>query len=346
MLQAWLERQWWQPRVTLASTLLRPLSLLYQGLFWLDKTSAKPSKLPVPVVVVGNLVVGGAGKTPATIALVGALKARGFRPGVVSRGYGRDMQNKAERTTPIEISTDESNARLTGDEPLLIARRAQCPVFVGRERVAAARALLTAHPRVDVIVADDGLQHHALAHDAALIVIDERGFGNGLTLPAGPLRQPLPDALPRSSCVIYNAERASTRWPGDVAQRRIGSIQRLDDWRTSARATPLAETIAHLRAEGPVTMAAGIAVPQRFFAMVKQCGLVATARPLPDHDPWTQVDVAGDGPILVTEKDAVKILPRHPLASRMWVATLDFQLPESTVNTLVGLIGQHVPHDH
>jgi tetraacyldisaccharide 4'-kinase len=346
MLQAWLERQWWQPRVTLASTLLRPLGWLYQGLFWLDKSWAKPSKLPVPVVVVGNLVLGGAGKTPATIALVGALQAKGFKPGVVSRGYGRDMQTKAERITPLEISTDDSNARLTGDEPLLIARRAQCPVFVGRERVAAAQALLAAHPRVDVIVADDGLQHHALAHDAALIVIDERGFGNGLTLPAGPLRQPLPHALPRSSCVIYNAERASTRWPGAVAQRRIGSIQRLEDWRNSVHATPLAESIDCLQANGPVTMAAGIAVPQRFFSMVKQCGLVATAHPLADHDPWTQVVVPGDGAILVTEKDAVKILPKHPLASRVWVATLDFQLPESTVNTLVGLIGLPVPHDH
>jgi tetraacyldisaccharide-1-P 4'-kinase len=146
--------------------------------------------------------------------------------------------------------------------------------------------------------------------------------------------------------VVYNAQGPCTHWEGEVAQRRISSIQRLDDWRASKAApdpegtVPMDEVVAHLKSQGDITMAAGIAVPQRFFSMVVQCGLAAKALPLPDHDPWTHVEVAGAGPVLVTEKDAVKILPDHPLAPRVWVATLDFKLPETTVNTLVGWLGQ------
>ena len=176
----------WLRRGALACALW-PLSLLFRGLAAVRRGLfaagvSHAERLPVPVVVVGNIFIGGTGKTPLTIWLVEALRAAGFRPGVVSRGFG------AKDAAPREVSATSTPTEV-GDEPVLIAVRTGCPVFVGRARAAAGRALLAAHPEVNVIVTDDGLQHYALARDVEIVLFDGRGVGNGWTLPAGPLRE-------------------------------------------------------------------------------------------------------------------------------------------------------------
>ncbi len=179
----------WRGRGPLAC-LLWPASLLYRAVSGVHRALFRAGvlrvqRLSVPVVVVGNVIAGGAGKTPVVIALVEHLRQRGIAAGVVSRGYGR-------RTTGVREVRPEDTAADAGDEPLLVRRRTGAPVFVGERRADAGRALLAAHPEVRVIVSDDGLQHHALARDIELCVFDERGAGNGWLLPAGPLREPWP----------------------------------------------------------------------------------------------------------------------------------------------------------
>jgi biopolymer transport protein ExbD len=207
---------------------------------------------PVPVVVVGNLVAGGAGKTPTVIALVQAMRAAGRHPGVVSRGFGRHGE------ATLAVAAD-SAATAVGDEPLLIRRRSGAPVWVGRRRIDAARALCAAHPEVDVLVADDGLQHLALARQAEIIVFDERGAGNGRLLPAGPLREPLPAAVPPRACVLYNAPAATTALPGALARRRLAGVLPLAAWRAGAAIRPgrPARTACHARPPGAGRRRAG-----------------------------------------------------------------------------------------
>lgn len=270
----------------------------------------------VPVVVVGNLVAGGAGKTPTVLAVVRLLQARGWRPGIVSRGHGRADAGNVLDVTP------ETSAVDCGDEPLLLRLRAGVPVCVGRDRVAAARALRRRHPQIDIVVADDGLQHLRLARNAQVIVFDERGAGNGWLLPAGPLREPLPAAVPPRSVVLYNAAAPSTPLPGWSARRRLAGAIALADWWHGRPASPA--TLAEL-AGRPLLAAAGIAQPERFFAMLRADGLEIVPLPLPDHHdyatlPWP-ADVAD---VIVTEKDAVKLLPGRSGATRVWVAALDF----------------------
>jgi tetraacyldisaccharide 4'-kinase len=315
-----LERAWWRPRPCLLSWLLWPLSLIYRALAGLQRLCSTPQRVDRPVVVVGNLVVGGAGKTPTTIALLRLLQAQGWTPGVVSRGYGRASDGV------VEVGP-QRRADEVGDEPLLIQRRGRVPVFVGRDRVAAARALCQAHPEVDVIVADDGLQHHRLARDVQVIVFDERGTGNGLCLPAGPLREPLPATLPPRTLLLYNAPAASTPLAGFAATRGLAGLLPWADWHRGMPA--LAEGWQALQGRH-VLAVAGIAAPERFFAMLRAQGLEFDERPLPDHHafatlPWPD-DAALD--VVLTEKDAVKLAAAQAGASskaRVWVAPLDFE---------------------
>lgn len=325
-LEALLQRHWWRRRPSALAWALLPLAALYTVLAALQRAPyslglRRPPALPVPVIVVGNLIAGGAGKTPAVIALVHWLRARGHCPGVVSRGYGR-------RGAGVRAVDSQSTAAEVGDEPLLIARRTAAPVVVGRDRVAAARALLRLQPQVDVIVADDGLQHLRLARTLAIVVFDERGIGNALPLPAGPLRAPLPAQVPARTLVLYSGGRASTPWPGGSGRRRLTGVVELARWQRGERAgaTTLAALAARCRAAGlrPVA-AAGIAVPQRFFDMLAAQGLAVDALALPDHHDWAALPwPAGTALAIVTEKDAVKLDATRVGATEVWVATLDF----------------------
>ncbi len=314
-------QQQWLTGGPLSAALL-PLSWLYRGLLAVRALAYRAglrhvATLPVPVIVVGNWIVGGAGKTPTTLALLELMRVRGLRAGVVSRGYGRDGDG-------VHLVGRASTARLAGDEPLLIHLRGRVPVAVGLDRVAAAQALLTAHPDLDLLVSDDGLQHWRLPRALSVLVFDERGLGNGHLLPAGPLRQP-PVALATNQLVVYNAPRQSTVLPGFIAERRLAGAAPLADWWAGRPAS--LDTLLALRGRQGLFAVAGVARPQRFFDMLAAQGLQVDTLALPDHAdfatlPWPP-GVAG---VLLTEKDAVKLAPERVGTLPVWVVALDFSL--------------------
>ena len=326
-----LQRAWWCPVPNRLSLSLKPLAALYRFLAHRQqhREQALAQPLPVPVIVVGNLIVGGAGKTPSTLALIDALRARGWRPGVVSRGYGRHTSGmvRVQRT---------SSSTEVGDEPLLIHLRSGAPVMVGADRAEAGRQLLAETPELDLIVADDGLQHWRLARDLQLIVFDGRGEGNGLLLPAGPLRQALPAHLPERTWVIYNAARPSTALPGPCARRRLGGAVSLAEWWAGRPATEA--TLAELGRQsqsGVLLAAAGIAEPERFFTQLEATGVRIQRLSLADHADLTELPwPATTADVLITEKDAVKLAPDRVGATRVWVVTLDFELPVELIDAM------------
>ncbi len=307
--------------------------MLRRRLFLLGWASS--TRIRVPVIVVGNIFIGGTGKTPLVIWLVQALRDAGYVPGVISRGYG--AQNDAPRAVQAE-----SSPRDVGDEPVLIAHHAACPVMVGRDRVAAAQALLASHPEVNVIISDDGLQHYALQRDVEIVLFDSRGIGNGWMLPAGPLREPkrrhadftvahaqtIPSELPRSAMRMQLS--------GDVAERLADRFQRMP-------LTAIMDFVG-VNPTARIVAAAGIGNPQRFFMMLRGAGLDFQAMPLPDHFDFSVnpfADVSADI-ILVTEKDAVKCMQIEGLKNdpRLWVvpvtARIDGALAEQIVEKLRG----------
>ncbi|KQU79860.1 MULTISPECIES: tetraacyldisaccharide 4'-kinase [unclassified Rhizobacter] len=332
----------WLARGALAWALL-PLAGLYGAVIALRDVAFRAGwrridRLPVPVIVVGNLIAGGAGKTPTCLALVDLLRQRGWTPGIVSRGYGGNAGDAVVLVTP------DTPSSACGDEPLLMQRRSEAPVAVGRRRAQAGRTLLAAHPAVDVIVCDDGLQHRQLARDAQVIVFDERGAGNGWLLPAGPLREPMPSTLPARSVLLYNAPAASTPLPGHVAQRRLGRFTPLQAWLDGRQGDATAG--ADLRGRRLVA-AAGLAHPQRFFSMLRDAGLDIAELPLPDHHDFAALPWPTDtADVVVTEKDAVKLDPARLGMTRVWVATLDFQLPPAFAADLLALLPKHAPAAH
>jgi tetraacyldisaccharide 4'-kinase len=322
-LERWLVRQWQAPRPPVALWLAWPLAWVWsvavtarRALYRSGVLQALPA--PRPTVVVGNLVAGGAGKTPIVLALVDHLRASGHRPGVIARGHGRSGAGTG-------LVTRLSAARDVGDEPLLVHLRTGVPVAVGRDRVAAALALCSAHPELTVIVSDDGLQHLRLARDAQIIAFDDRGVGNGHVLPLGPLREPMPRALPPRTIVIYTRGSASTPWPGLGGTRRLATFWPLADW---WKGDATQAVTAHALRHRPLLAAAGLARPEGFFAMLREVGLTVRELPLADHAsfdplPWS----TDEREVVVTEKDAVKLAPERVGATRVWVARLDFDLP-------------------
>lgn len=313
---------------------LLPLAWIFGALMWLRRQLyqrgwRRVQRLPVPVIVVGNLIVGGAGKTPTVIAIVALLRRAGFTPGVVSRGYGRNDDG----TLDVQSHTA---ATACGDEPLLMHLRTGAPVVVGRDRAAAGRALLRDHVTVDVVVSDDGLQHLRLGRDAQVLVFDERGAGNGWLLPAGPLREPVPARIPAHSLVLYNAPKASTALAGSVASRSLAGVVALADWRDGAAASTA--TLESLRGR-PLVAAAGVARPNRFFEMLRQHGLQVSPLPLPDHFDFATLPWPADtADVILTEKDAVKLDPARLGATRVWVAALDFALTPAFETALLSLL--------
>jgi len=327
----------WQ-RGGLLTWLLWPVSVLYaaiSGLYRLAYASGlrKCRDLPVPVIVVGNLIVGGAGKTPTVLALLQLLAEQGLRAGVISRGYGR--QGKA-----VTVLSSTSTAAQVGDEPLLIQRRSGAPVAVGRDRVAAARALLAAHPQLQLIISDDGLQHLALPRALSVWVFDERGVGNGYLLPAGPLRQALPARTPPACLVLYNAPVPSTALPGYVSRRQLSGALSLLDWWQGHAASP--EQLQGLRGR-PLLATAGMAQPQRFFDMLEEAGLNISALPLTDHHDFTTLPwPTGTPDVVLTEKDAIKIDPDRVRETRIWVVALDFQPEPAFARDLLHALRPHL----
>jgi len=296
----------WQSRSALAR-LLWPASLLYGLIARLRRMLyalrlLHSARMPVPVVVVGNIVAGGSGKTPLVLWIAEHLRAHGLRPGIVSRGHGGSLA--AQGAAPVEVGI-ASDPTLVGDEPLLLARRGGCPVWVGRERAAACRSLLAAHPECNVLVLDDGLQHYALRRDLEIAVVDARGFGNGWLLPAGPLREPV-TRLARVDAVVLNAGGgAAPPLPDGAAQ----SFAMRVSGRELVRLTDGSKTVdvAALGARR-VHAVAGIGEPRRFFRHLEALGLEVVAHAFPDHHRYVAADLAfgEDLPVLMTEKDAVK----------------------------------------
>lgn len=319
-------RDWWQPTLTPRTAALLPLSWLFALLAALRRALyrsgiRRAQRLPVPVIVVGNLTVGGAGKTPLVIALAQALAERGMRPGVISRGYG------ANADAPREVHTGADPAQV-GDEPLLIARH--CPVFVCRDRPAAGRALLAAHPATNVIIADDGLQHYALAREAEIAVFDARGAGNGALLPAGPLREPLSRAAGVDAVVFNGAASVALARPGFHMRLAPRSFYRLADPAQRCPPRDFAQGAA-----GPIAALAGIGHPARFFATLRELGLAVQEYPFPDHHPFSAADLAAiTAPTLVmTEKDAIKCAAFPD--PRVWVLPVSAEVDAGLIDALL-----------
>ncbi len=290
--QSWLNRVWYE-RASPPWWLL-PLSLSYGAAagarrYLYSKQLRKSTRIASPVVVVGNVSVGGTGKTPLVCWLVARLQELGFKPGVVTRGYGGSSEN-------VRLVDSAADPSIVGDESLLLARRTGVPVAIGRDRPSAAQLLVSAG--CDVVVSDDGLQHYALARDCEIVVVDgERRFGNGWLLPAGPLRES-EARLRRVDAVVVNGGRAqlegalSMRLEAKDALSLIGGAIKT-----------LREFAGH-----SVHAVAGIGNPERFFNMLRGYGIEVVGHPLPDHARLQAADISfPDGrPVLMTEKDAVK----------------------------------------
>ena len=297
-LSRFMDRVWYRPNP--CRWLLFPLSLLYRFMIAARRLMyrwgiRRAIALPVPVVVVGNLTLGGTGKTPLVIWLARELAERGLRVGIVSRGYGGRAGS-----WPQSVDRNSSPDKV-GDEPVLLARATGCSVSVGPDRVGAARALLH-RDEVDVLLSDDGLQHHALGRIMEIVIVDgDRGLGNGSCLPAGPLREP-GSRLAQASAVVIN----DGDWePGGGTGNAF-------------RAAPRAQAVYQLAGQGRkpleafrgtrVHAVAAIGHPERFFRLLEAAGVRVIAHPLTDHAPIVKSDLRfGDSrPVLVTEKDAVK----------------------------------------
>jgi tetraacyldisaccharide 4'-kinase len=310
----------WQRRGVIAC-LLWPLSFIFNllivtrlalyalGIF-------RITILRVPVIVVGNIFVGGTGKTPLVIWIIQLLQEQGWKPAVISRGYGSSAQQ-------VRAVEKNSHANEVGDEPLLIAKRTGVPVFIGRDRAAAGLALLQAHPNVNIIISDDGLQHYALGRNIEIQLSDSRGNGNGWLLPAGPLREP---ATRQSDFYVVNTSEESA---GDAYTMQLVPVdaERLLDrtQRKSLRDFSFVQSVAAV---------AGIGHPERFFTTLRSHGIsLTTTQALPDHfdyatNPFADIEASA---ILITEKDAVKCMQHNAIANdvRIWVVPVQAHVDAS-----------------
>ena len=323
---AGLETYWY--RTSPLHLILLPISWLFGALAALRRSLYRTHilssyRLPVPVIVIGNISVGGTGKTPLTLALAQQLINHGHHPVIVSRGYGGHSQQQAVNPN--------SSAQQVGDEPLLMARRALCPVWVGRDRVATARLALLAHPQCDVVLCDDGLQHYRLQRDMEIAVIDGvRRVGNGHLLPAGPLREPL-SRLKTVDAVVVNGGHADS---GEHAMQLSGTVfHNLLDPGKLARAGDFQGLRLHA--------VAGIGHPQRFFDHLKSLGLTVSMHAFPDHHPYSAEDLLFNDcdALLLTEKDAVKCAAYAD--EKFWVLRVDAQIDPALITHLLRKIATH-----
>jgi tetraacyldisaccharide 4'-kinase len=294
---------------------------------WLYRAGLLPVVyLPVPVVVIGNITVGGVGKTPLVIFLAQRLTSMGWRPGIVSRGYGTGGAGVGAVRT-VQLDDDPQQV---GDEPLLLCNRCACPVVVGADRVAAAQHLLATHPETQVILSDDGLQHYRLGRRVEIAVTSAESEMNGWPLPAGPMRESRArlnevDAIVSSAGAVSPEPTFSV--PCFMMKTRFGDLYLLADPARKASATNLAGLRLHA--------VAGIGNPQRFFHQLDVLGLAVETHAFPDHHAFLAAELAfaGDA-ILTTEKDAVK-LARLSLALPVWVLPMDISVEPDLALTVV-----------
>lgn len=316
----------WQ-RVTWLSVLLLPLAGLFAAASGLRRLAYRArllrrERIGVPVIVVGNIRVGGTGKTPLVLWVAEQLRMRGFRPGIVSRGYGGTQQCR-------EVHPD-SDPGTAGDEPVLLAARSRCPVWVGARRAAAAQALLDAHPACDVIVSDDGLQHYALERDCEIAVLDAKtAFGNGWLLPSGPLREPV-SRLKRCNAVVVHGTPAAAN-PAWFAMRLDGRV--LYNLRNPAVQLPAVQLQGR-----KVHAVAGIGHPARFFEHLRSLGLPVVEHAFADHHPFRLEDLEfGEADaVVMTEKDAIKC--RAFARSDWWVLPVDAQVDPALIEVVLKTI--------
>ena len=319
-----LQHHWY--RLSPLHLVLFPVSLLFRALaavrrFLYRSGMLASVRLPVPVVVVGNISVGGTGKTPLTLWLAQQLIENGWHPGIISRGYTR---NARRRNAPREVSgTDDATD--VGDEPLLMAQRALCPVWIGRDRPAAAQALLQAHPECDIVLSDDGMQHYRLRRDVEIAVVDgARLFGNGLLLPAGPLREPV-SRLRQVDAIVINGGKTS----GEAFSMSLQGSLFYNLLNPGIVVPPSEFAGQRLHA------IAGIGHPRRFFAHLDQLGLNVQPHAFPDHHRYAASDIAfaDADAILMTEKDAVKCATFA--TERCWVLRVDAQIDPSLTQLIL-----------
>ncbi|OIR01620.1 tetraacyldisaccharide 4'-kinase [mine drainage metagenome] len=310
-----LQHHWY--RLSPLHLLLFPVSLVFRVLaatrrFLYRSRILASVKLPVPVVVVGNISVGGTGKTPLTLWLAQQLIDNGWHPGIISRGY---TKAGGKKPTLHEVSSEDA-ADEVGDEPLLMAQRALCPVWIGRDRPAAALALLQAHPECDIVLSDDGLQHYRLQRDAEIAVVDgARRFGNGLLLPAGPLREPV-SRLRTVDAVVINGGLVHDE--GFAMSLQGALFYNLLNPAIIVSASEFTGQQLHA--------IAGIGHPHRFFAHLEHLGLNAQRHAFPDHHRYSAADIAFEDAdaVLMTEKDAVKCAAFA--TEKCWVLRVDAQV--------------------
>jgi tetraacyldisaccharide 4'-kinase len=312
--------KYWYRRGAIA-WLLWPASLVFRIVVFtrraLFKLRLLPSSHPgIPVVVVGNLVVGGSGKTPLVLWLAEFLKAKGWSPAIVSRGYGAAVE--APRAATVAADAAE-----VGDEPVVLARRSGCPVWVGADRLRVAGALRAAHPEVDVLILDDGLQHYRLRRDLEIAVVDARGFGNGFLLPAGPLREPA-SRLGSVDAVVAHGSAVK----GFSMSLEGETLHRMTDARERRPVKAFAGQKVHA--------VAGIGDPNRFFIHLQESGIQVRPHPFPDHHRFTPEDLefGDEAPVMMTEKDAVKL--RQAARPHWWVLPVTAQLDPAFGDWLLG----------
>lgn len=329
---AWIERHW--QAFTPVSAMLAPLSLVFRAAVAARRSAYRAgyfasSRLPVPVIIVGNITVGGTGKTPLVIWLAQYLRSRGRTPGIVSRGYGGD------RGAPRRVQPD-SDPLVMGDEAVLLARRGGAETWVGADRAAAARALLAAQPGCDVLVSDDGLQHLALARDIEIGMVDVRsGFGNGWMLPAGPLREPVSRLAGADVVVLSEAGRGAPHESCGLIPDLVphyGMRLETREFR-NLRQPARGAGPEHFRGQR-VHALAGIADPDRFFRHLRSMGLDFVPHPFPDHHPFTasDIDFADADAVVMTEKDGVKC--RRFADESHWELAVD-AVPDPALGELV-----------
>jgi len=323
----WLQNHWY--RITPLHLILFPVSLVFRLLVALRRAMYRngifsSDRLLLPVIVVGNISVGGTGKTPLTLALAQQLVELGWHPLIISRGYG----GKSQHPQHVDAS---STAQQAGDEPLLMARRDICPVWIGRDRAATAHAAIQAHPECDVVLCDDGLQHYRLQRDVEIAVVDgARGFGNGFLLPAGPLREPVARLLTVDAVVVNSGDIA----PGQHAMRLAGEFfYNLLDPAKTATADQFHATKNHA--------VAGIGNPQRYFQHLESMGISFTPHAFPDHHPYSAGDLAfaNCDAILLTEKDAVKCTAFAD--AKYWVLRVDAKIDSTLIDHILRKIPPH-----